>query len=405
MSIGGDYELHNCTIVDNRAAGISVSMGGGVHQAGYLGVVDHCVLWGNRAIPDPNVDVAFGDQLGITVFQSGSVFLDYCDLEGGLNGIAPNDSIYVYVDVDGSNFVADPLLDADDRLTDGSPCINAGDRTSVSADAVDIDGEPRVLDCGLDVGADEHEFFRDCDGDGVSDLCQTVRPPPPRPDASADCDEAELVVTEFEYLGRIGPDSNHDGASSCDAEVGRDVWYRYSPAMDGLLSVRVRFSYGSGVVSAHEGCPGDLSNEIACDPNEISLPVSAGESVLLRITPRLPSRYPDFTFRLTGPPAWCAGCVNPGDCNANGVPDACDIADGTSRDDDGDGVPDECVLLCPGDIDGNLRVDLVDLTRVLSGFGATFGAAFEHGDLDFDGDVDMADLQWVLSGFGTECPR
>jgi hypothetical protein len=31
-----------------------------------------------------------------------------------------------------------------------------------------------------------------------------------------------------------------------------------------------------------------------------------------------------------------------GDCNGNGVPDACDIADGTSVDADGDGVPDEC---------------------------------------------------------------
>ena len=30
------------------------------------------------------------------------------------------------------------------------------------------------------------------------------------------------------------------------------------------------------------------------------------------------------------------------DCNGNGVPDACDIAAGTSVDADGDGVPDEC---------------------------------------------------------------
>ena len=31
-----------------------------------------------------------------------------------------------------------------------------------------------------------------------------------------------------------------------------------------------------------------------------------------------------------------------GDCNSNGVPDACDIADGTSVDANGNGVPDEC---------------------------------------------------------------
>ena len=33
------------------------------------------------------------------------------------------------------------------------------------------------------------------------------------------------------------------------------------------------------------------------------------------------------------------------DCNLNEVPDECDMASGTSRDDDGDGVPDECDLL------------------------------------------------------------
>ena len=30
------------------------------------------------------------------------------------------------------------------------------------------------------------------------------------------------------------------------------------------------------------------------------------------------------------------------DCNKNAVPDDCDIADGTSADEDGDGIPDEC---------------------------------------------------------------
>ncbi|HEV8114288.1 MAG TPA: PQQ-dependent sugar dehydrogenase [Planctomycetota bacterium] len=41
------------------------------------------------------------------------------------------------------------------------------------------------------------------------------------------------------------------------------------------------------------------------------------------------------------------------DCNANGIDDACDIANGTSLDADGDGIPDECASsvtrTCPGD--------------------------------------------------------
>jgi len=57
------------------------------------------------------------------------------------------------------------------------------------------------------------------------------------------------------------------------------------------------------------------------------------------------------------------------DCNDNGVPDPCDILDGTSRDIDGDWVPDEC--------------------------------EYAYGDFDLDGDVDQADfghLQGCLSG-------
>ncbi|MEM7167260.1 MAG: hypothetical protein AAF581_17500 [Planctomycetota bacterium] len=36
------------------------------------------------------------------------------------------------------------------------------------------------------------------------------------------------------------------------------------------------------------------------------------------------------------------GCDDHPDCNDNGIPDVCDIADGTSHDVDGDGMPDEC---------------------------------------------------------------
>ncbi len=38
---------------------------------------------------------------------------------------------------------------------------------------------------------------------------------------------------------------------------------------------------------------------------------------------------------------FCSAGLEP-DCNENGVPDQCDIADGTSTDDNGNGVPDEC---------------------------------------------------------------
>ncbi|NIM47868.1 MAG: hypothetical protein GTO22_01155, partial [Gemmatimonadales bacterium] len=60
------------------------------------------------------------------------------------------------------------------------------------------------------------------------------------------------------------------------------------------------------------------------------------------------------------------------DCNGNGVPDACDIADGTSDDADGDGVPDECDAdTCPWDCaePQDNMVDTLDFLQLLADWG------------------------------------
>ena len=50
---------------------------------------------------------------------------------------------------------------------------------------------------------------------------------------------------------------------------------------------------------------------------------------------------PSNGFHPTEPRAYTHVLDGP-DCNGNGVPDFCDLADGTSNDVDGDGIPDEC---------------------------------------------------------------
>ncbi len=53
-------------------------------------------------------------------------------------------------------------------------------------------------------------------------------------------------------------------------------------------------------------------------------------------------------------PPYYPGQLGPDpDCNANGKPDDEDIEDGTSQDEDGDGIPDECGTPCPDDINEN----------------------------------------------------
>lgn len=60
---------------------------------------------------------------------------------------------------------------------------------------------------------------------------------------------------------------------------------------------------------------------------------------------------------------------------------------------------------CPGDVNGDLQVDLSDLSALLSAFGSTScDSTYVAGaDVDADGDVDLGDLAALLSQFGTTC--
>lgn len=57
---------------------------------------------------------------------------------------------------------------------------------------------------------------------------------------------------------------------------------------------------------------------------------------------------------------------------------------------------------CPGDINGDLSVDLADLAILLSNYGATH-ATYEMGDLNGDNFVDLTDLAALLANYGMTC--
>jgi hypothetical protein len=91
-------------------------------------------------------------------------------------------------------------------------------------------------------------------------------------------------------------------------------------------------------------------------------------------------------------------CFAATDCNGNGTIDSCDIDDGTSDDDNANGIPDECE--CPADLDGDGQVGVTDFLALLAEWGPNPG---HPADLDGDGQVGVTDFLALLAAWGP-CP-
>ena len=102
--------------------------------------------------------------------------------------------------------------------------------------------------------------------------------------------------------------------------------------------------------------------------------------------------------RTTGPPF-------SNDCNFNGVPDECDVADGTSTDNNENGVPDECER-CIGDLNQSGFVDWVDANGHPNFYGCEVGVGLwwcDEADVDGSGHVNPADVGAIMQDYGP-CP-
>ena len=87
------------------------------------------------------------------------------------------------------------------------------------------------------------------------------------------------------------------------------------------------------------------------------------------------------------------------DCNHNGAPDACEIADGRELDINHDGIPDSCSRLCPADIDASGALNTGDIFWFLTlWFSGSPQADFNHAD-----GVTVQDIFDFLAAFFTPC--
>ncbi|MHC4501162.1 MAG: choice-of-anchor Q domain-containing protein, partial [Planctomycetota bacterium] len=128
QNVSSSAAIINCTFSDNYA-----DQGGAINNYESSGsTVTNCILWGDSAYEAPEI---YGD-----------CSASYCDVEGSYPGTG--------------NIAADPCFvdpaGGDYHLSAGSPCIESGDPAySAAPGETDIDGEPRLMGTGVDMGADE----------------------------------------------------------------------------------------------------------------------------------------------------------------------------------------------------------------------------------------------------------
>ena len=126
-----DGMIENNTICKNSAALIG---GGGL--AGCFGMIANCIVWGNTAPDNPQLS---------TQHQTA-----YCCIQGwtasGEGNITKDPKFF--------NYAAE-----DYRLSEISPCVDAGRHEEWMWHAVDLDGNPRIWNDTVDMGAYEYGSF------------------------------------------------------------------------------------------------------------------------------------------------------------------------------------------------------------------------------------------------------
>jgi fructose-specific component phosphotransferase system IIB-like protein len=130
--------IQNNTIVGNSAT----ESGGGIGWCD--GTIRNCILWGNSA---PNAPQVYDSSVPTYSCIQGWT-------RGGQGNIAPPSA--AFVDPDG--YDDDPVTYQDNnyRLLPTSPCIDAGMNEEWMVGALDLDGNPRILDGTVDMGAYEY---------------------------------------------------------------------------------------------------------------------------------------------------------------------------------------------------------------------------------------------------------
>ena len=152
--------------------------------------------------------------------------------------------------------------------------------------------------------------------------------------ANDNCADAFVAIIDT-YTGDTITATN-DGVADCGiSDTSPDVWYEFTAAEDGVLTVASCGSDYDTVLSLHSACPGTIANQLVCNDDSCGLQSSVttavitGDVIYIR-SAGFADATGDYTIVLTGPAGVPAGGSPPGtefmrgDINVDGVFDISD---------------------------------------------------------------------------------
>ncbi len=176
------------TICSNNA---SSGNGGGIYVEGGNATIRNCIFWQNR------------DDL----WNCQATYSDVTDLsaDSGTGNISADPAFIQTINPDASDY---------HRLSSDSPCINTGDSSYIPAiGETDIDGESRITDTRIDIGADE--------------LTDAI---PPDTQISVGPAEASYISSTSVTFGWSGSDNNITGPLTYSYRMDSSAWSSFDSA-------------------------------------------------------------------------------------------------------------------------------------------------------------------------------
>ncbi|MCB9865506.1 MAG: M4 family metallopeptidase [Phycisphaerales bacterium] len=329
--------------------------------------------------------------------------LDECDLAGGLSADCNSNGVPDECDVDPVDPDVNGVISAD--------CNSNGTPDECEADC-DNDGTPDQCEVEHSVFAESFDAYAlgsNLNGQGGWKGWDDN----PAAGAPVTADQAHTGQYAVDISGDA--DLVHEFSGATAGQWTLTIWQYVPAAFDGDSTLILLNTYSDGGPKnwSTQVRMNSTSQEVISDPAGVTLPLITDQWVSLRVEIDLDANTQTLFYdgELLTKRSWTDGLsafgvpdiaavdlfANGGtsiyyddlslverinDCNANGVPDDCDLAEGASLDCDANGVPDECDAaiddcntngipdICEPDCDSNGTIDACEIVRQPRGFGA-----------------------------------